>query len=43
MWNPYGNGLMFENYPFPVVVLMNNATVTDFLIHEVCYCVIVFF
>jgi len=29
---------MFEDYPFPVVTLVHNASVTDFLIHEVsCY------
>jgi len=29
---------MFENYPFPVVTLVNNASVADFLIHQVCIC-----
>jgi len=40
MWNPYGNGLMFENYPFPVVTIVKNASVADFLINKVLllYC-----
>ena len=29
---------MFENYPFPVVTLLNNASVADFLIHQVRIC-----
>ena len=34
-WNPYGNGLMFENFPFPVVTMVNNASATEFLINQV--------
>jgi len=34
MWNPHGKGLLFENYPFPVVTIVNNASV-GFLINMV--------
>ena len=33
-WNSDGTGLMFEDYPFPIITLLNQ-TVADFLLTEV--------